>query len=167
MPTGFCRVTSKDEKLIVSTLSTLPPRFGPSLTSPIHTLSEHDELVRSCKFSPDSSILATGDDSGIIYTWDVKTGRKLGRCDRHYSWVTYLHFSPDNKILVTVGENIRWWNIDGSRVQSFVIRGSYLRRSRTDHTFSTFVSIDSAGTLYILSKLNRSEITELPEVIYV
>lgn len=162
-----CDVSSDESLVVTTSVDKTVKIWSVSDLKLVRTLTDHQDLVRSCRFSYDGSLLATGDDSGIINIWDVSTGARLGNCWRHYSWVTYLHFSKDNKMLVSVGENVRWWGIDGSRVQSFVIRGSYLRQIETDSSFSTFVSIDSAGTLYILSRLKASDVPDLPEVIYV
>ena len=32
----------------------------------VHTLKGHEDSVRTCRFSPDSKYLATGDDQGFI-----------------------------------------------------------------------------------------------------
>ncbi|CAG01878.1 unnamed protein product, partial [Tetraodon nigroviridis] len=82
----------------------------------VHTLKGHQECVRSCRFSWDSRRVATGDDNGEIRLWSAKDGSLLKICSRegkdgmdslHGGWVTDLHFSRDNTLLVSTGGYIK------------------------------------------------------------
>ncbi|KAL2102993.1 hypothetical protein ACEWY4_002161 [Coilia grayii] len=82
----------------------------------VFTLSGHKDCVRSCRFSGDGRRLATGDDNGEIRLWNMLDGTLLKVCCRgdkdamdsqHGGWVTDLHFSPDNKVLVSTGGYIK------------------------------------------------------------
>ncbi|KAK5848912.1 hypothetical protein PBY51_008597 [Eleginops maclovinus] len=129
----------------------------------VHTLSGHQDCVRSCRFSWDSERLATGDDNGEIRLWSVKDGSLLRICSRdgkdamdslHGGWVTDLHFSPDNTLLVSTGGYIKWWDVEkGKALQTFFPRGTALKRIHVSSDFSTFVTIDSIGILYILQRV--------------
>ncbi|XP_045927934.1 apoptotic protease-activating factor 1 isoform X2 [Micropterus dolomieu] len=129
----------------------------------IRTLSGHQDCVRSCRFSWDGRRLATGDDNGEIRLWSVKDGSLLKICSRegkdgmdslHGGWVTDLHFSPDNSLLVSTGGYIKWWDVEkGEALQTFYPRGTALKRIHVSSDFSTFVTIDSIGILYILQKV--------------
>lgn len=129
----------------------------------VHTLSGHQDCVRSCRFSWDSQRLATGDDNGEIRLWSVKDGSLLRICSRdgkdamdslHGGWVTDLHFSPDNSLLVSTGGYIKWWDVEkGKALQTFFPRGTALKRIHVSSDFSTFVTIDSIGILYILQRV--------------
>ncbi|XP_070709625.1 apoptotic protease-activating factor 1 [Pempheris klunzingeri] len=129
----------------------------------IHTLSGHQDCVRSCRFSWDSQSLATGDDNGEIRLWCVKDGCLLKICSRdgkdgmdslHGGWVTDLHFSPDNSLLVSTGGYIKWWDVEkGEALQTFYPTGSALKRIHVSSDFSTFVTIDNIGILYILQRV--------------
>uniref|UniRef100_A0A673AXV7 Apoptotic protease-activating factor 1 n=1 Tax=Sphaeramia orbicularis TaxID=375764 RepID=A0A673AXV7_9TELE len=129
----------------------------------IYTLSGHQDCVRSCRFSWDSQRLATGDDNGQIRLWSVKDGSLLKICSRdgkdgmdslHGGWVTDLHFSPDDSLLVSTGGYIKWWNVDkGEALQTFFPTGSALKKIHVSPDFSTFVTIDNIGILYILQRL--------------
>ncbi|XP_037616496.1 apoptotic protease-activating factor 1 isoform X1 [Sebastes umbrosus] len=129
----------------------------------IHTLSGHQDCVRSCRFSWDSRRLATGDDNGEIRLWSVKDGSLLRICSRegkdgmdslHGGWVTDLHFSPDNSLLVSTGGYIKWWDVEkGEALQTFFPTGTALKRIHISSDFSTFVTIDSIGILYILQRV--------------
>ncbi|KAI3366710.1 hypothetical protein L3Q82_009386, partial [Scortum barcoo] len=129
----------------------------------VHTLSGHQDCVRSCRFSWDSRLLATGDDNGEIRLWSVKDGTLLKICSRdgkdgmdslHGGWVTDLHFSPDNSLLVSTGGYIKWWDVEkGEALQTFYPTGVALKRIHVSSDFSTFVTIDNMGILYILQRV--------------
>ncbi|XP_039647729.1 apoptotic protease-activating factor 1 isoform X1 [Perca fluviatilis] len=129
----------------------------------VHTLSGHQDCVRSCRFSWDSQCLATGDDNGEIRLWSVKDGSLLRICSRdgkdgmdslHGGWVTDLHFSPDNSLLVSTGGYVKWWDVEkGEALQTFFPTGTALKRIHVSADFSTFVTIDSIGILYILERV--------------
>ncbi|XP_034718930.1 apoptotic protease-activating factor 1 isoform X1 [Etheostoma cragini] len=129
----------------------------------VHTLNGHQDCVRSCRFSWDSRWLATGDDNGEIRLWSVKDCSLLRICSRdgkdgmdslHGGWVTDLHFSPDNSLLVSTGGYIKWWDVEkGEALQTFFPTGTALKRIHVSADFSTFVTIDSIGILYILKRV--------------
>nr|XP_040030004.1 apoptotic protease-activating factor 1 isoform X2 [Gasterosteus aculeatus aculeatus] len=129
----------------------------------VHTLSGHRDCVRSCRFSWDGRRLATGDDNGEIRLWSVMEGTLLRICSRdgkdcmdslHGGWVTDLHFSPDNGLLVSTGGYIKWWDVEtGEALQTFFTTGTALKRIHVSSDFSTFVTIDSIGILYVLQRV--------------
>ena len=65
-------------------------------------------------FSPDSTVLLSGFDTGTIQLWDVKTRNKIAALDGHTKGTNTLAFSPDGKMLVsaaTDGTILLWdWN---------------------------------------------------------
>lgn len=62
--------------------------------------------VRSVDLSHDGSQIATGSDDGAIRLWDVKSGTATRTIAEPGQSVRYLHFSPDDRLLVTaLGEN--------------------------------------------------------------
>ncbi|XP_056132484.1 apoptotic protease-activating factor 1 [Lampris incognitus] len=129
----------------------------------VHLLSGHQACVRSCRFSWDSRRLATGDDNGEIRLWNVRDGSLLKICSRdtkdamdslHGGWVTDLHFSPDDSLLVSTGGYIKWWDVErGEALQTFYLTGTSLKRIHVSPNFSTFVTIDNIGTLYVLQRV--------------
>ncbi|XP_070848414.1 apoptotic protease-activating factor 1 [Chaetodon trifascialis] len=129
----------------------------------VHTLSGHQDCVRSCRFSWDSRRLATGDDNGEIRLWSVKDGSLMKICSRdgkdgmdslHGGWVTDLHFSPDSSLLVSTGGYIKWWDVEkGEALQTFYPTGTALKKVHVSPDFSTFVTIDNIGILYILQRV--------------
>ncbi|XP_030633054.1 apoptotic protease-activating factor 1 [Chanos chanos] len=129
-----------------------------------HLLKGHKDCVRSCRFSWDSQRLATGDDNGEIRLWSMLDGTLLKVCSReskdsmdsfHGGWVTDLHFSPDNRVLVSTGGYIKWWSVErGEALQTFYTNGANLKRVHVSPDFRTFVTIDNIGILYILKRVD-------------
>uniref|UniRef100_A0AAY4D264 Apoptotic protease-activating factor 1 n=1 Tax=Denticeps clupeoides TaxID=299321 RepID=A0AAY4D264_9TELE len=129
----------------------------------LHLLKGHRDCVRSSRFSWDGRRLATGDDNGEIRLWNVRDGAPLKIYSRgskdsmdslHGGWVTDLHFSPDSKVLVSTGGYIKWWNVEtGEALQTFYTAGANLKRIHVSPDFSTFITIDNIGILYILKKV--------------
>ncbi|XP_049616690.1 apoptotic protease-activating factor 1 [Syngnathus scovelli] len=129
----------------------------------VHVLCGHQDCVRSCRFSWDGRLLATGDDRGEIRLWSVAEGSLLKICSRagkdgldslHGGWVTDLHFSPDDSLLVSTGAYVKWWDVDkGEALQTFNPTGSALKKVHVSPDFSTFITIDNVGILYILQRV--------------
>ncbi|KAK2892733.1 hypothetical protein Q8A67_012721 [Cirrhinus molitorella] len=126
-------------------------------------LTGHTDCVRSCRFSWDSKRLATGDDNGEIRLWSMLDGSLLKICSRdtkdsmdsfHGGWVSDLHFSPDNRILVSTGGYIKWWSAEtGEALQTFYTMGANLKKIHVSPDFTTFVTVDGIGHLYVLKKV--------------
>ncbi|KAG9280671.1 apoptotic protease-activating factor 1 [Astyanax mexicanus] len=134
----------------------------------VFSLKGHKACVRSCRFSWDGKRLATGDDNGEIRLWSMQNGHllKICSCERkdsmdsfHGGWVTDLHFSPDNKVLVSTGGYIKWWSVDrGEALQTFYTTGANLKRIHVSPDFRTFVTIDNIGILYVLKQVEGVQI---------
>uniref|UniRef100_A0A673IS22 Apoptotic protease-activating factor 1 n=1 Tax=Sinocyclocheilus rhinocerous TaxID=307959 RepID=A0A673IS22_9TELE len=126
-------------------------------------LKGHKDCVRSCRFSWNNKRLATGDDNGEIRLWSMLDGALLKICSRdtkdsmdsfHGGWVTDLHFSPDNRELVSTGGYIKWWSVEtGEALQTFYTMGANLKKIHVSPDFTTFVSVDGIGILYVLKKV--------------
>ena len=60
----------------------------------------HTNHVSAIAFHPDGKLVATGDYNGQVRTWDLSTGREIGRpLYQGGAIVLALSFSPDGKIL--------------------------------------------------------------------
>uniref|UniRef100_A0A671MRV8 Apoptotic protease-activating factor 1-like n=1 Tax=Sinocyclocheilus anshuiensis TaxID=1608454 RepID=A0A671MRV8_9TELE len=126
-------------------------------------LKGHKDCVRSCRFSWNNKRLATGDDNGEIRLWSMLDGALLKICSRdtkdsmdsfHGGWVTDLHFSPDNRVLVSTGGYIKWWSVEtGEALQTFYTMGANLKKIHVSPYFTTFVTVDGIGILYVLKKV--------------
>ncbi|XP_071809613.1 apoptotic protease-activating factor 1-like [Asterias amurensis] len=148
----FSSDLSMDEKLAVSASADNTAKVWNVETGALlQTLNSHGDLVRTCCISPNSRCLVTGNDQGIIKIWDMITGSELACCTGHNSWVTDLQFSSDGQFIVSVGDNVKWWRVDGTPVQTFHIRGSFVRLVQPNDDFSRFVTIGNTGLLYLLT----------------
>nr|XP_006818297.1 PREDICTED: apoptotic protease-activating factor 1-like [Saccoglossus kowalevskii] len=145
---------SPDESLLLSTsVDRTAKLWNASNGELVHLLKGHRDCVRSSGFSADSKLVATGDDEGIIKIWSTSTGKHISNCARHNCWVTDIQWSPDSKNLVSVSETIKWWQVDGKCLQTFPVKGSFTKYIGVVDNFKTFITIDSAGILYILPKV--------------
>jgi WD40 repeat protein/transcriptional regulator with XRE-family HTH domain len=69
--------------------------------------------VLTVAFSPDGTILATGDIDGKIHFWSAVNGQPLMTLQGHQGWVWHLAFSPDGEMLASGGfdASIRLWDV--------------------------------------------------------
>uniref|UniRef100_A0A673IKM9 Apoptotic protease-activating factor 1 n=1 Tax=Sinocyclocheilus rhinocerous TaxID=307959 RepID=A0A673IKM9_9TELE len=118
-------------------------------------LKGHKDCVRSCRFSWNNKRLATGDDNGEIRVNKILKLLHTDSMDSfHGGWVTDLHFSPDNRELVSTGGYIKWWSVEtGEALQTFYTMGANLKKIHVSPDFTTFVSVDGIGILYVLKKV--------------
>lgn len=73
-----------------------------------HTLQGHPQPCYGLAFSKDNRLLATGDDTGRIWIWDVRTGKKVREFPRikgHKRGIQGLSFSFDGTRLLSVGKD--------------------------------------------------------------
>ena len=68
--------------------------------------------VFTVAFSPDGTLLATGEARGEVRVWDVATGKPLLVLPGHTAWVRSVAFSPDGTLLASASEDrtIRFWD---------------------------------------------------------
>jgi RNA polymerase sigma factor (sigma-70 family) len=77
-----------------------------------------EEKQTTCiAFSKNGTMLATGGTDKIIYLWDPKTGKELGRLTGHNKEVYRLAFSPDGRKLLSVSpdDSLRLWDVTERR----------------------------------------------------
>ena len=74
-------------------------------------------LLNSVAVSPDGKLLATATESGPVQMWDTSTGRAAGpvpaRPRSSFVGLPALDaaFSPNGRLLATIGTNVRVWNV--------------------------------------------------------
>jgi WD40 repeat protein/DNA-binding CsgD family transcriptional regulator/DNA polymerase III delta prime subunit len=73
--------------------------------------------ILTVAFSPDGSLLATGDTDYKIRLWDVATGEQLSTWQGHEDWIRAIAFSPDGRTLASGSEDrtVRLWEITTSQ----------------------------------------------------
>uniref|UniRef100_A0A667ZLL3 Apoptotic protease-activating factor 1 n=1 Tax=Myripristis murdjan TaxID=586833 RepID=A0A667ZLL3_9TELE len=128
-----------------------------------HRVTAHQGAILACHVSPDGRLFTTTSADRTAKLWSVKDGSLLKICSRdnkdamdslHGGWVTDLHFSPDNSLLVSTGGYIKWWDVErGEALQTFYPMGANLKRVHVSPDFSTFITIDSIGILYVLRRV--------------
>ena len=77
----------------------------------IDTLSGHTRWVRSVSFSPDGTLLASGDaDDGLIL-WNVATKQRIAILEGHTRGVNSVSFSQDGTLASGAGDRtVKLWN---------------------------------------------------------
>ena len=73
---------------------------------------------RSATFSPDGSLLATGDSSGHAQLWSTETWRPVGRrMFSHTARIQSLDFTPDGRTLLTAAGDgtMQLWDVGTQR----------------------------------------------------
>jgi WD40 repeat protein/predicted transcriptional regulator len=75
--------------------------------------------IISLAFHPQPHIMATGDNHGMIYLWDIEQKKKLLQIEAHQTWCWSLAFSNDGEMLATGGKNgtIKLWFIHDSEYE--------------------------------------------------
>jgi eukaryotic-like serine/threonine-protein kinase len=72
------------------------------------------EPVVAGAFSPDGTIVATGDEAGNISLWNSATGAAIRRFAAHDKYVIRIVFAPDGKHLISASQDktVRIWDVD-------------------------------------------------------
>jgi WD40 repeat protein len=79
-------------------------------------LKGHSDTVYGVSFSPDGTKLVSASNDKTARIWDSKTGKLLHILNIHGSGLIYATFSPDQKILATLGwdNKIKLWQWDNT-----------------------------------------------------
>ena len=72
------------------------------------TLKEHTSEVCKLAFTPDGTVLASGDVDGTIHLWSLPAGDKIATFNPYVSPVSQLVFSPDGKTLASTNLHSRF-----------------------------------------------------------
>lgn len=75
------------------------------------TFEGHKNSVNSVAFSPDGKMLASGDGAGVIWLWDILSGKRRHISTPHES-VSEVMFSPNGQTIMSRRNNdFRLWDI--------------------------------------------------------
>ena len=72
----------------------------------IGTLKAHKHAVCELVFSPDGTLLASGDTGGNIHLWEYPTRRHITTYKGHEGYVRSLAFTPDGKTLASINDGV-------------------------------------------------------------
>src|SRR5260370_11790650 len=91
--------------------------------SPLRELSGHTDWVRSCSFSPDGTMVATGSADRTTCVWGVADGAKLAVFE-HGSGVRSCAFSPNGTLLAsgTADGRVYLWSLARHADQMVITR---------------------------------------------
>ena len=121
----------------------------------LRRLRDHQGEVRAVAFSPDDSLLASGDDSAVR-VWNVKTGEQLAAMTGHTHQIYTVTFSPDGTRIASGGNDntIRLWDTQ-SYQQVAVLTGhtSYVHSLRFSPDGARLVSGSGDHSVRIWSSL--------------
>lgn len=85
----------------------------------VRTFSGHFDTIQDIAFSPDGSLLASGEWGGEqVIIWDVETGEALHKLEGHNGRAAAVVFSPDGKILYSGSGDggLRAWNTESGEL---------------------------------------------------
>lgn len=71
------------------------------LTRATSTLECHLGEILSLRFSPDSSIMASGSGDSTVRLWDITTETPSAKCEGHKGWILCLEWAPDGSLLAS------------------------------------------------------------------
>jgi predicted NACHT family NTPase len=109
-------------------------------------------LGRVCAvaFSPDNTLLATGDSNGRICLWEVTSGKELFSCKGHTNWVRSVTFSYDGQILASSSDDktIKLWHPNtGECLKTLLGHTDIVRSVSFSPKSQSFVSGSRDGTI--------------------
>lgn len=96
-------------KFAVSDYSSVVRVMDAKTGSTVFTLSGHPQPAFGLAFTPNGQQLVTGDESGRIWVWDLKNGKKVREFPRtaqtHARGIQALSFSTDGKTMYSTGKD--------------------------------------------------------------
>uniref|UniRef100_A0A2P2NFV2 U3 small nucleolar RNA-associated protein 15 C-terminal domain-containing protein n=1 Tax=Rhizophora mucronata TaxID=61149 RepID=A0A2P2NFV2_RHIMU len=93
--------------------------FSTQTLSPSSTISSFSDVVSSCSFRSDGSLIAASDLSGLVQVFDVKTRTPLRRLRSHACPVRFVKYPLLDKLhLVSGGDDavVKYWDVAGETV---------------------------------------------------
>ena len=91
----------------------LAPAKKERLITEISNFGEGEMKIRVCRSNPINLELYTGDESGRVVIWSLKSGKPIYLFQAHESAITQMQFQSEERLLWTGGKDkrIRVWRI--------------------------------------------------------
>ncbi|KAH7905800.1 quinon protein alcohol dehydrogenase-like superfamily [Hygrophoropsis aurantiaca] len=83
---------------------------------PIKVFEGHADIVGSVAYFHDGKRITSGSDDKTVRIWDVESQQQVGESLVHDSEVTSITLSPDERRLVSGGEGVVVWDLEGRTV---------------------------------------------------
>ncbi|MEM1170284.1 MAG: NACHT domain-containing protein [Cyanobacteria bacterium P01_H01_bin.35] len=103
-------------------------------------------IVRSLAFTPDSKLLATGDESGKIHLWQVANVKKLRTWESHTHTVRAIKFAADGQTFVSASSDktVKSWDMTSSKcLRSLSITTNFFKAIAFSPNFETLATVST------------------------
>jgi WD40 repeat protein/serine/threonine protein kinase/tetratricopeptide (TPR) repeat protein len=122
-------------------------------------LQGHEKLVASLAFSPDGSLLASGDDSGRVKLWDAESGHEVRTLEGPGVPVQLLGFAPDGRLAGGSDRGITLWEPDLSRpLLTLSRRYRTWRQLCWSADSSRLTGLEPSGAVYVWDTRSGEEV---------
>ncbi|CAG8460177.1 5156_t:CDS:10 [Ambispora gerdemannii] len=121
-------------------------KFSEEKLAEQNQLSSNRSAITALAYSPDGTLLASGDSEGKIYVYNAKTGEvKISNWGRHTGRIYSIAWSPDGLHVVSgsLDTNIYVWSVE-KPTKSIAIKGAH-KDTVTGVTFLDDTTISSVG----------------------
>ncbi len=125
---------------------------------------ESMSIIRSLAFTPDSKLLATGDESGKIHLWQVANGKKLLTWEGHTNVIKTIKFSANGQTLVSTStdKTVKFWNLASSKcLRSLLIDSEFLEATAFSPNMQLLATCGIDGTIQLWNLNNGKYLATL------
>ncbi|NET41201.1 NACHT domain-containing protein [Okeania sp. SIO2B3] len=125
---------------------------------------ESMSTARSLAFTPDSKLLATGDESGKIHLWQVADGKKLLTWEGHTHIVRTMKFTADGQTLVSASSDrtVKFWHLASSKcLRSLLIDSQLLEATALNQNMQLLATCGIDGTIQLWNLNNGKYLATL------
>jgi len=107
----------KDSKFVCSLEDKTVRIMDAATHSTIRTFTGHPQPAMAVAWSSDGEIIASGDESARIFTWNAETGARLQTMRGHQRGIQDLSFNYPRTLLVSTGKDdvVKLWNPDSGK----------------------------------------------------
>lgn len=104
-------------------------------------LQEHIAQINSISFSPDSKLIVSGCEYGLIKIWKTQREQSIQTLDAHNAAITSVTFSPDGKMLASADiiGCVKLWKLD---IKKLDIKLKHFKSIKASDSSEIITSID-------------------------